>query len=201
MTDRRGCGCSGCLVVLAGVVGVYAIITGKPWMTWPFIAMTIIPVIAYLHRRMKTLLLRRKAGELFDQSELGPLPPALREPPPRRGPFRGGYLEQSQYRMTALPLLIHGVATRGLVVEYDRTSDGEGPDIDFAYAWRDESGRIYLQEGHESYDAMHAALSQGEGQMLLTLDGGFEMGAAITIVYDPHDPSRHVVYDALLVAE
>ena len=132
-------------------------------------------------------------------ANLGEPPPELRHAPPRPDVFSGrGYLQQARYRAAYLPLLQCGHVARALCVRYRSTSDSEGPDVRFEYAWIDHAGELRRESREESYDAMHAALSAGKGDIIVDMDAGMREGRVVTVVYYA-DRSEHVIYDALCI--
>jgi len=51
----------------------------------------------------------------------------------------------------------------------------------------------------ESYDGMHAALSQGRGDMVIDMDANLEADKIITLLHSLAS-GEHVIYEALLAA-
>ena len=131
-------------------------------------------------------------------ADVGEPPPELRGAPPRPDVFSGrGYLEQARYRSAYLALLQNGHVARSLCTRYRSWSDSEGPDVEFEYAWVDHLGEVHRQSRKESYDAMHAGLSVGKGNIVIDMDAGMKEGRVVTVVYDGR--GEHVIYEALRI--
>lgn len=126
-----------------------------------------------------------------------PLPPSLAVPTPRPDVWgERGYLAQPRYATRYKPLLLNGYATYGFVYHYHSVHDGEGPDTVASYAWLDERGELQTRRLKESYDGMHAALSVGQGDMVIDMDAGLEQDKVIIILHSLAT-GDHVVYEAL----
>ncbi|OJT19888.1 hypothetical protein BO221_32290 [Archangium sp. Cb G35] len=129
-----------------------------------------------------------------------PLPPELAVPAPRPDVWgENGYLSQPRYQSLYKPLLLQGHATWGLVYQYESTHDGEGPDTVASYAWLDARGELQTRRLKESYDGMHAALSQGRGDIILDMDARLEADKVILILHDLAS-GQHIIYEALHAA-
>jgi xanthine/CO dehydrogenase XdhC/CoxF family maturation factor len=174
-------------------------------------AFPILPLLAgaaavYLVKRMTSKLeqqpavagplVRRRLQELSTR----PLPPELAVPTPRSDVWgERGYLSQPRYQSLYKPLLLQGHATWGLVYQYESTHDGEGPDTVASYAWLDARGELQTRRLKESYDGMHAALSQGQGDIILDMDAHLEADKVILILHDLAS-GQHIIYEALQAA-
>ncbi len=129
-----------------------------------------------------------------------PLPPELAVPTPRPDVWgENGYLSQPRYQVLYKPLLLQGHATWGLVYQYESTHDGEGPDTVASYAWLDARGELQTRRLKESYDGMHAALSQGKGDIILDMDAHLEADKVILVLHDLAS-GQHILYEALHAA-
>ncbi len=125
------------------------------------------------------------------------LPRELLGTVPRVDVFSGrGYLRQQRYRDRYLPLLLHGHAAPGLVVQYSGETTPTGVEVAFTYGWVDAGGDVHLMHMRESYDPVQAALAVGHGEMVLDLDAGLSDGARVTVVAAA-DGSDAVIYEAL----
>ena len=141
-------------------------------------------------------LVRRRLQELRRR----PLPPELAVPTPRPDVWgENGYLAQPRYQALYKPLLREGHATWGLVYHYESTHDGEGPDTVASYAWLDARGELQTRRLKERYDGMHAALSQGKGDIILDMDAHLEADKVILILHDLAS-GQHIIYEALHAA-
>jgi hypothetical protein len=146
--------------------------------------------------------LRPYGGDQLSDAEIrvrlataGPLPEALRSEPPRPDAFSDrGYLAQTRHCAKYLPLLCHGRATRGVCSGYRSRNDGEGNDVRWEIAWLDEEDRVRRVAGKESYDPMHAALANGQGEIVVDMDAGLRLGELITVVYQERD---WVIFESL----
>ena len=128
------------------------------------------------------------------------LPPELAVPTPRPDVWgTRGYLSQEHYHARFKPLLLEGHATHGLVYHYESTHDGEGPDVVASYAWLDARGGLQTRLLKESYDGMHAALSQGRGGMVIDMDANLEADKVIIILHSLAS-GDHIIYEALQAA-
>ncbi|MCY1077053.1 hypothetical protein [Archangium lansingense] len=129
-----------------------------------------------------------------------PLPPELVVPTPRPDVWgEKGYLSQPRYQALYKPLLLEGYATWGLVYQYESIHDGEGPDTVASYAWLDDRGELQTRPLKEIYDGMHAALSQGLGDIILDMDARLEADKVILILHDLTS-GEHILYEALHAA-
>lgn len=141
-------------------------------------------------------LVRRRLEELRRRR----LPPELAVSTPRPDVWgENGYLSQPRYQALYKPLLLEGYATWGLVYHYESSHDGEGPDTVASYAWLDARGELQTRRLKESYDGMHAALSQGQGDIILDVDAGLAADKAVVILHDLGS-GQHIIYEALHAA-
>lgn len=175
-------------------------------MAFPLLPLLAGAAVVYLVTRMSPKLEQQPAiaGPLVRQrlEELRrrPLPPELAVPTPRPDVWgKNGYLAQQRYQALYKPLLLEGHATWGLVYDYKSTHDGEGPDTVASYAWLDARGELQTRRLKESYDGMHAALSQGRGHIILDMDADLEADKVIVILHDLGS-GQHIIYEALLAA-
>jgi hypothetical protein len=124
-----------------------------------------------------------------------PLPPELAAPPPRPDVWgTRGYLAQPRYEALYKPLLLHGQVTRGVVYRYEGSTDPDGRDVSFDYAWYVGPGRVRTVHVDESFDGYHAVFGAGQGNIVLDVDADLGLGKVLTLL---HDGSRHVIYEAL----
>lgn len=75
----------------------------------------------------------------------------------------------------------------------DGRTDEVGTSIRAIYAYRDAAGRTFVHPFARSYDDLHVALS-GYGEVRART---WHPGGSITVLVDPADPARHVLYDEI----
>jgi hypothetical protein len=126
-----------------------------------------------------------------------PLPPELAVAPPRPDVWgERGYLSQPRYQSQYKPLLIRGFATWGFVYHYESSADTDGYDFSASYAWFDAEGNLQTRHLKDGYDGMHAALSRGQGTMVLDMDAELGKDVELVILHDLRT-GEHLPYKAL----
>ncbi len=138
--------------------------------------------------------LRRRLLEL---KESHPLPPELAGQVPRKDVWgETGYLNQPRYHSVIKPMLLRGYATVGFVYSHHLSRDGGDHSVTAEYAWLDERGVLRTDVLHEEFDAFHAALSSGRGDIVFSVDAGLAPGKVITLLHHP-EKDMHMIYEAL----
>jgi len=139
-------------------------------------------------------LLRRKLLEL---KETHPLPHELAGRVPRKDVWgETGYLNQPRYHSVIKPMLLRGYAAVGFVYNHHLTRDSGEHTVVAEYAWLDERGNLRTDVIHEEFDAFHAALSSGRGDMVFSVDAGLAPGKVITLLHHP-EMEVHMIYEAV----
>jgi uncharacterized protein (TIGR02996 family) len=161
--------------------------------------------LAYLLNRLgdaaRMKALREVATRMLPTSPWAP-PPLLARPTPRLFEWSGGYVSHGMaYQIPGfLKLLRDGHAVRAVVLEASHTTDSDGMDYVFAYAFRDAGGTLRVIRKAAGIDTTHAALSSRSGQLSEYFDLDPHVGMELVVLVDPA-AEDHVIYDALFVDE
>lgn len=129
--------------------------------------------------------------ELLRLLQKRPIPPEFAQRPPHPDIWAGGYAMHSR----SLP--VSGEAYWGRVHLHNVWRDPEGPDVSWGISWLDAQGALHSDGGFESSDAVHAALSRGKGEPVLSMDAALHLGKELVILQDPHCPEHAIPFESL----
>jgi hypothetical protein len=126
--------------------------------------------------------------------ELGSVEPELQVPPPRPKVWEPGRWSTARHTRKTEKLLVHGGAARAWVTAYSSERDGEGTDhfVQFAF---EVKGKLVQGKFIAGYDDLH--LSYGSPDYDSWLKKAFHKKGTFTVLYNPKDPSEHVIYGTL----
>jgi hypothetical protein len=107
-----------------------------------------------------------------------------------------GYLRQPRYHSLIKPMLLRGYVTLGFVYKHHAVTDTGDRTVHAEYAWLDARGNLRTDVIDEEFDAFHAALSSGWGDIVFSVDARLAPGKVITLLFHP-DMEMHMIYEAV----